>query len=149
MSFSSALWLTWVAVSLSAADGRPMLMYSLTELLSKMFYYITALIVFRIITVIDTFFRLRRYVFSANRRSSNHLIDAPNGRIDQMTPGHLIDAPNGRVDQMKTGKQKLRPTACGTATKKIASRFFLWLLFFSSRGRRTRVANPKTKLKKN
>ena len=28
--------------------------------------------------------------FSANRRSSNHLIDAPNGRIDQMTPWHFF-----------------------------------------------------------
>ncbi len=37
-----------------------------------------------------SFFRLRRYVFSANRRSSNHLIDAPNGRIDQMTPWHFF-----------------------------------------------------------
>ena len=61
-----------------------------TKVLSKKFYYSTALIVFRIITVIDTFFRLRRYVFSANRRSSNHLIDAPNGRIDQMTPWHFF-----------------------------------------------------------
>ena len=62
----------------------------LRTLQSKTNYYSTALIVFRIITVIDTFFRLRRYVFSANRRSSNHLIDAPNGRIDQMTPWHFF-----------------------------------------------------------
>ena len=34
--------------------------------------------------------RSTKHVFSANRRSSNHLIDAPNGRIDQMTPWHFF-----------------------------------------------------------
>ena len=46
-----------------------------------------------------------------NQMKPGHLIDAPNGCIDQMTPGHLIDAPNGRIDYLKTGKISLRPTA--------------------------------------
>ena len=54
-----------------------------------------------------------------------------------MKPGHLIDAPNGRIDQMKTEKKIGGQRPAGRHKKNRGPKG----LIFSSRGQRTRVAN--------